>query len=216
MFWLAYIVLSACVRTTNSLYFHMGETEKKCFIEEIPEETMVTANYRVQLFDEGTKTYLPASQGVGVQVEIFDPNTEYIMSKYYAAEGRFFFTSHMPGEHHICMLTNSTKWRLFAGGKLRVHIEFRVGEHANDYTAIAEKEKLTDIELRMRQVIDQVLQISKEQTYQRIREEQFRATSESTNSRVLWWATIQTAVLVMTAVWQMRHLKGFFEAKKLV
>lgn len=24
------------------LYFHMGETEKKCFIEEIPDETMVT------------------------------------------------------------------------------------------------------------------------------------------------------------------------------
>lgn len=27
--------------STNGLYFHMGETEKKCFIEEIPDETMV-------------------------------------------------------------------------------------------------------------------------------------------------------------------------------
>ena len=27
---------------TYGLYFHMGETEKKCFIEEIPDETMVT------------------------------------------------------------------------------------------------------------------------------------------------------------------------------
>lgn len=25
----------------NALYFHIGETEKKCFIEEIPDETMV-------------------------------------------------------------------------------------------------------------------------------------------------------------------------------
>ena len=26
---------------TYSLYFHIGETERKCFIEEIPDETMV-------------------------------------------------------------------------------------------------------------------------------------------------------------------------------
>lgn len=29
-------------RSALCLYFHMGETEKKCFIEEIPDETMVT------------------------------------------------------------------------------------------------------------------------------------------------------------------------------
>jgi hypothetical protein len=27
--------------TVSGLYFHIGETEKKCFIEEIPDETMV-------------------------------------------------------------------------------------------------------------------------------------------------------------------------------
>lgn len=26
---------------TNGLYFHIGETERKCFIEEIPDETTV-------------------------------------------------------------------------------------------------------------------------------------------------------------------------------
>ena len=32
------ILASSC----SALYFHMGETEKKCFIEEIPDETMIT------------------------------------------------------------------------------------------------------------------------------------------------------------------------------
>ena len=27
---------------SNGLYFHIAETERKCFIEEIPDETMVT------------------------------------------------------------------------------------------------------------------------------------------------------------------------------
>ena len=35
-------------------------------------------------------------------------------------------------------------------------------------------------------LIVQVEQISKEQNYQRYREERFRLTSESTNQRVLW------------------------------
>ncbi len=57
---------------------------------------------------------------------------------------------------------------------------------------------------------------TKEQNYQRYREERFRATSDSTNQRVLWWSLAQLFVLVIAGFWQMRHLKGFFEAKKLV
>lgn len=48
------------------------------------------------------------------------------------------------------------------------------------------------------------------------REERFRQTSESTNKRVLWWSLAQTIVLVCMGFWQMRHLKTFFETKKLV
>ena len=48
------------------------------------------------------------------------------------------------------------------------------------------------------------------------REERFRQTSESTNSRVLWWSLGQTCILLVMGAWQMRHLKSFFEAKKLV
>lgn len=126
-----------------------------------------------------------------------------------------------------------------------MHLDIQVGEHAVDYANVAQKEKLTELQLRVRQLLDQVEQISKEQNYQRVynnsssfnlknnekhnvhfsnvlslilqyREERFRQTSESTNQRVLWWSLIQTAVLLLMGYWQMRHLKSFFEAKKLV
>jgi len=89
-----------------------------------------------------------------------------------------------------------------------------IGE--DNYKQVAQKEKLTELQLRVRQLMDQVTQIQKEQNYQRYREERFRATSESTNSRVLWWSILQTLVLVGAGVWQMRHMRTFFEAKKLV
>jgi len=81
---------------------------------------------------------------------------------------------------------------------------------------VAAKDKLNELQLRIRQLLDQVEQITKEQNYQRYREERFRETSESTNQRVLWWSMAQTVILLLTGLWQMRHLKGFFEAKKLV
>lgn len=53
-----------------------------------------------------------------------------------------------------------------------------MGESANDYKKIATNEKLTQLQLRVRQLMDQVTQIQKEQNYQRFREERFRSTSE--------------------------------------
>ncbi|XP_010561313.1 PREDICTED: transmembrane emp24 domain-containing protein 4 [Haliaeetus leucocephalus] len=193
---LAAVVLAAW--SAHGLYFHIGETEKRCFIEEIPDETMVIAGVGVSLEHMGC---LPAWV---------------VLSRQYGSEGRFTFTSHTPGEHQICLHSNSTRMALFAGGKLRVHLDIQVGEHTNNYPEIAAKDKLTELQLRARQLLDQVEQIQKEQNYQRYREERFRMTSESTNQRVLWWSIAQTIILILTGIWQMRHLKSFFEAKKLV
>lgn len=41
-----------------------------------------------------------------------------ILARQYGSEGRFTFTSHTPGEHQICLHSNSTKFSLFAGGML--------------------------------------------------------------------------------------------------
>ena len=38
-------VLISLLSAVSGLYFHIGETEKKCFIEEIPDETMVVGKY---------------------------------------------------------------------------------------------------------------------------------------------------------------------------
>lgn len=51
----------------------------------------------------------------------------------------------------------------------RVHLDIQVGEHTNNYPEIAAKDKLTELQLRARQLLDQVEQIQKEQNYQRVR-----------------------------------------------
>jgi len=87
-----FLVLAG-ISSNHGLYFHMGQTEKKCFIEEIPDETMVRCTYKTQLYDHDRKGYLPSSPGIGMHVEVSGPEREIVLSKFYASEGRFTFTS---------------------------------------------------------------------------------------------------------------------------
>ena len=48
-------------------------------------------------------------------------------------------------------------------------MDIQVGEHAVDYSQIQAKDKLSELQLRIRQLLDQVEQITKEQNYQRVR-----------------------------------------------
>jgi len=198
------------------LFFEMNEKETKCFIEELPEETLVIGKYRTQLLDRNLNIYKETAPGVGMHVEVKDPNKKVMLARDYGADGKFTFTSHKPGEHSICIHSNSTKWKLLAHERMKIHLDLQVGEGAVDYKKVASSEKLTQLQLRVRQLMDQVTQIQKEQNYQRFREERFRSTSESTNTRVLWWSILQTFVLIGAGIWQMRHMRTFFEAKKLV
>lgn len=49
-----------------------------------------------------------------------------------------------------------------------MHLDIQVGEHAIDYSNTAHKEKFTELQLRIHQLLDQVEQITKEQNYQRV------------------------------------------------
>lgn len=105
-----------CISVSRALYFHIDETERKCFIEEIPDDTMVIGKYKVEAFDERTNSYMPSAPGIGMHVEVKDPDEKIVLSKLYTSEGRFTFTSHTPGEHVICLFSNSSAW--FGGQKL--------------------------------------------------------------------------------------------------
>ncbi len=48
-FLLIVFILIQFILITNALYFHIRETDRKCFIEEIPDQTLVIGKYKVEL-----------------------------------------------------------------------------------------------------------------------------------------------------------------------
>uniref|UniRef100_A0AAR2KZR5 GOLD domain-containing protein n=1 Tax=Pygocentrus nattereri TaxID=42514 RepID=A0AAR2KZR5_PYGNA len=139
-----------------------------------------------------------------------------LLMKRFGRYGKFTFTSHASGQHFICAKSNSTRFSVFAGERLKVHMDVQMGEHVIDPSAEKAKDTVKTMEYKIRHLIDQIRYISKQQDFQRDREETFRQMSEETNGNVLWWAIIQTLILLTVGVWQMRSLKNFLIEKKLV
>ena len=44
---------------------------------------------------------MPSNPGIGMHVEVTDPNAQIVMSRVYSDKGKFAFTSYDPGEHVI-------------------------------------------------------------------------------------------------------------------
>uniref|UniRef100_A0A8C6ALP0 GOLD domain-containing protein n=1 Tax=Monodon monoceros TaxID=40151 RepID=A0A8C6ALP0_MONMO len=195
----------------GAFYLEVSELEEKCFIQEIPDGTVVIG---------APEPCPPRTQSPGLAlpapIVLRGNGDENLLARQYGPRGSFTFTSQSPGEHQICLHLESIRFALFYDGKLAIHLDMQLGEHTNDYTELSANDKLTLLHLRIQQLVEQVEKIQKEQEYQRVREERFRQTSESTNQRVLWWFILQTFILVATGIWQMQHLKSFFKAKKLV
>ena len=128
---------------------------------------------------------------------------------------RTAFTSSLLGDYLICYAVANPRW---GGTPRKVKVQSRIdfGEHAIDYTELAKQEHMSAIELEIRKCSDKLKSIRSEHGYQVKREELFRDTSESTNSRVMWWTLFQTLILTVSAVYQIYHLKSFFKSKKLV
>ncbi|XP_001510869.2 transmembrane emp24 domain-containing protein 11-like [Ornithorhynchus anatinus] len=199
-----------------AFYFHSGEREEKCIIEDIPSDTLITASFKVQQWDITTHDFLESAPGLGMFVTITTFRDEILMSKLYGPQGKFSFTTHSPGEHNICLQSNSTRLATFGGSKLRIHLDIRVGEHDLDSAIAQAKDKVNQVSFKLEHLTEQIEHIVKEQNYQRAREEHFRMTSEDTNSNVFWWALVQTLILISVGIFQMKSLKDFFIAKKLV
>ena len=76
----------------------------------------VAGKYKVEFLDVNSNQYVQVPAGMGMHVEVKDPDQKLLMGRTYGAEGKFTFTSHTPGEHTMCLSTNSSKW--FGGNSL--------------------------------------------------------------------------------------------------
>ncbi|KAF7309674.1 Membrane protein [Mycena indigotica] len=224
IFW----TLLLCITASNALHFYLDANEKRCFIEELPMDTVVegeysfptktlavfngpTGHYRALEWSEDSQTYeMDENLGIIVEVDELDSGHSVVKTRG-PSEGRFTFTSHEAGDHTICLSTNYTSW--FSSTHLRLYLDVVVGQTKAD--ADHDRSHVSELASKIRDLNQKLEDIYREQSYQRQREADYRNLSEATNSRAVWYSIAQILVLVGTCTWQLRHLKRFFEDRKM-
>ncbi|TFK71616.1 hypothetical protein BDN72DRAFT_793546 [Pluteus cervinus] len=208
-FWICFLLFTAA--TANALHFYLDANQQRCFIEELPTHTVVEGHYRALEWDEGQQKYVN-NEELGIIVEVEELDTSEVMVKTTGPpDGKFTFTSHGAGDHSICLSTNYTSW--FSSTHIRLYLDIVVGSTRPDVEQ--DRSHVSDLASKIRDLNQKLEDIRREQQYQREREADYRDLSENTNSRAVWYSLAQITVLVGTCVWQLRHLKGFFEDRKM-
>jgi hypothetical protein len=209
--WLALSVLFSILNATNALHFYLDAGQKRCFIEELPADTVVEGHYRAIEWSQAERTY-QENRELGIAVEVEEAATSHVVVKTTGPfEGKFTFTSHEAGDHSICLSTNHTSW--FSHTHIRLYLDIVVGSTKPDLEQ--DRSHVSELASKVRDLNQKLEEIRREQQYQREREADYRDLSETTNARAVWYSVAQIVVLVATCTWQLRHLKRFFEDRKV-
>jgi len=121
----AALALLACARGGSALYFYVTEGAERCFIEEVPAETLIVGTY-------ASPDVVPwggaGFSGVGLTLAVHDPARNAVLTKALEPAGRFALTSAVGGEYTLCFATNTSRWQ--AGGSKKYRLDLQVRPRA--------------------------------------------------------------------------------------
>ncbi|EEB88936.1 hypothetical protein MPER_13029 [Moniliophthora perniciosa FA553] len=181
--WSLYFALISGL-ASRALHIYLDANEKRCFIEELPTNTVVEGHYKALEWSEAQQQYI--------------------------LDRQFGHSCGSRGDHSICLSTNYTSW--FSSTHIRLYIDIVVGTTKADLEH--DRSHVSELAGKVRDLNQKLEDIRREQQYQREREADYRDLSEVTNARAVWYSLAQIVVLVLTCAWQLRHLKNFFEDRK--
>ncbi|EDW96234.2 uncharacterized protein Dyak_GE25008 [Drosophila yakuba] len=195
------VLLLGTLHHICGLYFTMRETVQKCFIQTTPDETDVLVHYAFEVEDSSSGGFMPAPPGLGIHVEVRDSTNKVVLSRVYKSEARLKFTTHWPGDHRICLQSNSSAW--FEGALLRVHLDIETGERTVDYDNVRRVYNLDYMQLRILQLMNQAKDISRNQNYQRFEEKLYRRTCDSIYFNIVSFSVAQVVILLL--LWAIQY-----------
>ncbi|VDB84956.1 unnamed protein product [Peniophora sp. CBMAI 1063] len=206
------ILALAAASYANALHLYLDAGETRCFIEELPNETVVEGHYRALEWNEKDQVYA-INPELGILTEITEMDTGHVVTSTRGPpDSRWTFTSHDSGDHSICMSTNYSSSWFGPTAHIRLYLDIVVGNTRPDIEH--DRGHISELASKIRDLNLKLEDIRREQQYQREREADFRNLSELLNGRAVWYSLAQIAVLVVTCAWQLRHLRNFFEDKR--
>lgn len=200
------LFLLSCVR---ALHFYIVEGTEKCFIVDIPDNNVVLGQYA--LLDPPPED----KSDQGVIMRVTDPSSKLLQHQLIRDEGKFSFTSQVKGKHRICLTTTQSSW-FSANKKIRFELGIDTTWDEVDHSHLASMEQVDHLQSIAEFINGRLVDIAKQQEYSREKEALFKDESEFVNRRVMYFTVFQTVAILLSGIWQIVSLRGFFKAKKIL
>jgi len=124
-------------------------------------------------------------------------------------QGDYVFSAGLVGEYSFCFSNAMSTW---ADKLLDFEISIENEQANNDDKD--KPAKVTDIEESLSRIASSVTKIVRKQKYLRTRENRNFATVISTESRIFWFASLESCAIVIMACLQISVVKSFFSLKR--
>ncbi|XP_060665169.1 transmembrane emp24 domain-containing protein 7 [Drosophila nasuta] len=178
--------------------FDLADNAEDCFYEEIKRNTSAYFEFQVS-----------AGGQLDVDVVLKDPNNQIIYSLDRATFDSHQFTAETTGVYTACF---SNKFSAFSH-KI-VYVDFQVGEEQALPGVDEHATVLTQMETSSQAIHKGLNDILDAQTHHRLREAQGFKRAELINQRVMVWASLETASVVLIGLVQILILRNFFTDRK--
>lgn len=144
-----------------------------------------------------------------IGISIHDPDNNELHKEEKSTSGKYTIEANKDGHYKYCF---SNKISTITPKVLMFHIETvrQIQQKLNG----DENQKRLDIMLNG--LTSSVTSAKHELEYLSRRDQLHRAINEQTNSTVMWWTWIELALLIGVSLFQVHHIKRFFEIKRVI
>ncbi|TDG41138.1 hypothetical protein AWZ03_012436 [Drosophila navojoa] len=200
MLWLSLVALMALLQGSAAVEFtfDLADNAEDCFYEEIKRNTSAYFEFQVS-----------AGGQQDVDVTLKDPQNKIIYSLERATFDSHQFTAEITGVYTACF---SNKFSAFSH-KI-VYVDFQVGDEPSLPGVDEHATVLTQMETSAQAIHKALNDILDAQTHHRLREAQGRKRAEDINQRVMVWASLETASVILIGLVQILVLRNFFTDRK--
>jgi len=178
---------------------------EECFVVEQPQDTAFVAKYKFPGAGFGS--------GSGAIVTLVDiaNGEEKFRTRVAEQQGVLTMTTGTDAKHNLCVKPEGSfkKPVVFS-------LSLSLGHSDGYYEEMAASEHMDRLQLEVVRLTDQLAQILDEADYMKEREVEFHEATEAMEHNAQWWPILQICILLLTGVFQVKHLKRFFQRQKML
>ncbi|GLD92582.1 hypothetical protein PINS_up001141 [Pythium insidiosum] len=202
----------ALLHVADALFFFVTEETHRCFLADVPAQTTFHAEYESPDTSDTLRTVVAVYAPSGDPAK---PN-KLMKKEVTTSKGAVPYTSTQNGEHWVCVSLDSAEYAMPQGTKMRFVLRIAMGPSKKEYQDLARKGHMDDLQLEVLKLRDRVSAIQRNQDYIKTKRQLLQTRIESNNSKAMWVSIVQIGMLLITAFFQVQHLRQFFHKKKLV